>query len=194
MKVLIILEEKNLESSDVKLLHYCKDHFETIKVIVLGKLKNEALILPVVSSIWQAPNVSEYNYLQFQSIISTAIEKEQPDVIIATDSLSNREYLSRISISKNHGILSEITKIQIQNQALTVTKPLYTGKLIAELKIEYLPVILLLKTAKPSCCDDNGKGFGSSIHRRYSDPFPSKLYLFDSKNRESRSKITDGCR
>ncbi|MDE0151449.1 MAG: electron transfer flavoprotein subunit alpha/FixB family protein [Bdellovibrionales bacterium] len=140
MKALVFIES----SSDYfKLIRYAQSLFEEVCFFTIG---SEDMLWPDISSpIFRVlKKDSSYHPCYFSKIVSDLYDQEKPDVLLALDHSSNRDFLPGLSMSKKASFFSDVSEVRLQDHSLFIQKPLYTGKLSAQLKVLQKPCVILL--------------------------------------------------
>ena len=140
MKALVFIES----SSDyLKLIEYTQSLFENVCFFTIG---SEEISWPNISSpvLRVLKKDSSYHPCYFSKIVSDLYDQEKPDIVLALDHSSNRDFLPGLALSKQAGFFSDVSEINFKDNTLFVQKPLYTGKLLARLKVLKKPCFLLL--------------------------------------------------
>ena len=154
MKALVFIES----SSDyLKLIEYAQGLFKDICFFTIG---SEEISWPnISSSVFRIlKKDSSYHPCYFSKIVSDLYEQEKPDVLLALDHSSNRDFLPGLAMSKQAGFFSDVSGINLQNDTLFVQKPLYTGKLSARLKVLKKPCVILLSPSALPVVQKREKG------------------------------------
>ena len=143
MKALVFIEP----SSDyLKFIKYVQSLFKDVCFFTIG---SKDISWPDMSSpIFQVlKEDSSYHPYYFSKIVSDLYDQEKPDIFLALDHLLNRDFLSGLAVSKKASFFSDISEIKLQDGHLFVQKPLYTGKLSAQLKVLKKPCFVLLNSS-----------------------------------------------
>jgi len=154
MKALVFVES----SSDyLKLIKYTQNLFGNVCFFTIG---SKEILWPDISSpvfrvLKENPS---YHPFYFSKIVSDLYDQEKPDVIIALDHSSNRDFLPGLAMSKQAGFFSDVLAINLQGEDLFVQKPLYTGKLLVRLKILKKPCVILLNSSALPVVQKGEKG------------------------------------
>lgn len=173
MKALVFVEP----SSDyLKFVQYAQSLFKDVCFFTIG---SEDISWPVgLSSPFfrVLKEDSSYHPCYFSKIVSDLYDQEKPDIFLALDHLSNRDFLPAVALSKKASFVSSVSKIELREGALFVQRPLYTGKLSARIKILKKPCFLLLtpsalpvfqesETSLPQVKDIDFKPFDNPIKK-----------------------------
>jgi len=140
MKALVFIEPS---SAYLKLIKYAQSLFEEICFFTIG---SEDILWPDISSpVFRIlKEGTSYHPCYFSKIVSDLYDQENPDVLLALDHSSNRDFLPGLALSKQAGFFSDISEVQLKGGDLFIQKPLYTNKLSARLKVLKKPCVILL--------------------------------------------------
>ncbi len=141
MKVLVFIESS---SKYLKLIRYAQDVFKNknVRFFTIGL---EDILWPEISSpVLRVLRESSYHPCHFSKIVSDLYDQENPDIFLALDHPSNREFLSGAACAKQAVFFNDVSDITFQGEDLFIEKPLYTGKLLSKIKILKRPCFILL--------------------------------------------------
>jgi cysteine desulfurase/selenocysteine lyase len=68
--------------------------------------------------------------------MAEAVQKIQPQIILASSSSVGKDLFPRVSAKLNAGVASDCTELQIDGDSVTVKKPVYSGKVFAKVTFE----------------------------------------------------------
>lgn len=145
MKALVYLEPSSLKHS-MSLIDYCNNQFESIHIVSLSQ---EALSISFpegVNASWTEvthTRLSGYHPDYYEAGFLSAIENYKPDVILALDSLLNRDFLPRVAAEMHAPSVNGVTDLKIEGEDILVQRSMYTGKLLAHVRIKKSKSILL---------------------------------------------------
>lgn len=155
-KVLIFTEHQNgtLKRSALELLSFAnKESFE-IASIFIGS-NSAPLIAELglwgVQQIYQMSDAQydKYNPELFEAAFAEAIKTAKPDLILASSSSLGKDLFPRLSAHLNLSCASDCTHIEFNNGKIKATKPLYSGKCLADVHFESTPVVLMRANQLP---------------------------------------------
>ena len=126
MKVLVFIEP---DSEYLKLIKYVQNVFENICFFTIGSKD------------------AGYHPYCFSKIISDLYDQENPDIVLALDHSSSRDFFPGAACAKQASFFNDVSGINLQGEDLFIEKPLYTGKLLSKLKILKKPCFILLKSS-----------------------------------------------
>lgn len=140
MKVLVFVESS---SEYLRLIKYAQSIFKDVQFFTIG---SDNISWPKMSSpIFRVlKENSSYHPCYFSKIVSDLYDREKPDVLLALDHSSNRDFLPGVAVSKKAGFFSDVSELNFKDGGLFIQKSLYTGKLLAQLKVLKKPCFILL--------------------------------------------------
>ncbi len=154
MKALVFIES----SSDyLKLIKYAQSLFKDVRFFTIG---SDDISWPNISStVFRIlKEDSSYHSCYFSKIVSDLYDQEKPDIFLALDHSSNRDFLPGLAISKQASFFNDVSQIDLRGGDLFVQKPLYTGKLLSQLKILSKPCFILLNSSTLPVVQNSEKG------------------------------------
>ena len=146
MKALVFFESKSLESSSLKLVYYCLSVFKNVEIFVFGENFNLKKI-PKVSSVFQFKDLDEYHPYYFQKACQMIMEETKPDVVVCLDHVLNRDFIPRTAVQCKVPVINEAMALKEQDGVLSIQKPLYSGKVEAQILVSKKPCFVLMKPA-----------------------------------------------
>ena len=110
MKALVFIEP----SSDYfKLIEYAQSLFQEVCFFTIG---SQNMVWPQISSpiIRVSKEDSSYHPFYFTQILSDLYDQEKPDLFLALDHSSNRDFVPGVALSKQATFFSDITEIKLK--------------------------------------------------------------------------------
>lgn len=152
-KVLILIEGQgnSIKSSSLELLSFASRNAFAVSALAFGK-DCKSLLAALgewgAKDFYAAEDDSLENYQGeiYLDILNSVIEKVQPNLILASSSLTAKDLLSRAAIKHNALIATDCSGIEVLgSEKIKVTKPLYSGKCFADLELagDKLNIVLL---------------------------------------------------
>lgn len=152
-----------LKRSALELLSFCSQHNFEISAIVTGS--SSSSVIPELgqwgaSHVYQMsdPQFDNYNPELFEKAFSEVISSAKPDIILASSSSLGKDLFPCVSANLNLACASDCTHLDWSNGKLSSTKPLYSGKCLADVQFETTPVVLMRSNQLPliSCPNKSG--------------------------------------
>jgi electron transfer flavoprotein alpha subunit len=97
--------------------------------------------------IWVAddPALADYTTDAYINILSDLIRSADPAVIIIGASAQGKDLAGRLSARLDAGVAMDCIAIKLDNGNLTYTRPMFGGKIIADVEIEGAPQIVAIR-------------------------------------------------
>jgi len=155
-KVLIFTEHQNgtLKRSALELLSFASKESLDISALLVGS-QSSAVMTELgrwgVTHVYQMsePQFDKYNPELFSTSFIEAIQKAQPNLILSSCSSLGKDLFPRVSASLNLACASDCTHLEFHQGKLKATKPLYSGKCLADVQFDTTPVILMRANQLP---------------------------------------------
>lgn len=155
-KVLIFTEHQNgaLKRSALELLSFANKESLEIDAIVIGSSLTTMIAelgLWGVRQVYQMSDAQfdKYNPELFEAAFVDAIKSAKPDLILSSSSSLGKDLFPRVSAHLNLSCSSDCTQIELSNGKLKATKPLYSGKCLADVQFASTPVVLMRANQLP---------------------------------------------
>jgi len=136
-KVLIFLESANgkVKKSSLELLSAAQG--QDVAGLLIGDgvssvaqtLKNYPLKKVFVVN---NPALKDFNSANYLAATAQVIQKFQPDIILASGSMTAKDLFPRVAAKFDAGFLGDCTQIKIEGTNAKVKRPLYSGKCVGE--------------------------------------------------------------
>ena len=114
--------------------------------------------------IWVAddPALADYTTDAYTNILADLIRSADPAVIILGASAQGKDLAGRLSARLDAGVAMDCIAIKLDNGSLTYTRPMFGGKIIADVEIEGAPQIVAIR---PNVMDITEASKDSSIDK-----------------------------
>ncbi|MEE4355065.1 MAG: electron transfer flavoprotein subunit alpha/FixB family protein [Desulfococcaceae bacterium] len=104
------------------------------------------------------PALKEYTVETYVSVIAAAAEQENPPVIILGASAQGKDLSARLAARLNAALAMDCTEIRTENGTLHVTRPMYGGKILADVLLKGSPQIVTLRPNAMEISESAGAG------------------------------------
>ena len=88
------------------------------------------------------PSLTDYRPEPYTAVLAEVAKARAPEVILFPTTTRGRELAAMSAIDLNSGVMADVTAIDIQDGKLRVTRPVYSGKLLAKAVSEAKPQII----------------------------------------------------
>jgi electron transfer flavoprotein alpha subunit len=114
--------------------------------------------------IWVAddPALADYTTDAYTNILAVLIRSADPAVIILGASAQGKDLAGRLSARLDAGVAMDCIALKLDNGSLTYTRPMFGGKIIADVEIEGAPQIVAIR---PNVMDITEASKDSSIDK-----------------------------
>jgi electron transfer flavoprotein alpha subunit len=89
--------------------------------------------------------LSEYRTDAYTNAIAAAVQPLAPAVIISGASVQGKDLSARLAARLDAGLAMDCTGIALQNGVLTYTRPMFGGKILADVQIQGAPQIVAVR-------------------------------------------------
>jgi electron transfer flavoprotein alpha subunit len=130
--------------------------------------------------IWVAddPALTDYTTDAYTNILSGLIQSADPQVIILGASAQGKDLAGRLAARLDAGVAMDCTAIKLENGSLTYTRPMFGGKIVADVEIEGTPQIVAVR---PNVMDIAEAAKDSTIEKPAVDVGEIKTAVIDKK-------------
>ena len=130
--------------------------------------------------IWVAddPALADYTTDAYTNILSGLIQSADPQVIILGASAQGKDLAGRLAARLDAGVAMDCTAIKLENGSLTYTRPMFGGKIVADVEIEGAPQIVAVR---PNVMDITEAAKDSTIEKPAVDVGEIKTAVIDKK-------------
>ena len=130
--------------------------------------------------IWMAddPALTDYTTDAYTNILSGLIQSADPQVIILGASAQGKDLAGRLAARLDAGVAMDCAAIKLENGSLTYTRPMFGGKIVADVEIEGAPQIVAVR---PNVMDITEAAKDSTIEKPAVDVGEIKTAVIDKK-------------
>ena len=113
--------------------------------------------------------LADYNTDAYTNILAGIVELKNPVLIILGASIHGKDLAARLAARLDAGLVMECISIQHDNDKLVFTRPMYGGKILAELEIEGTPQIAAIRPNVMSVKETDKAGTVEKIDAQVGD-------------------------
>ena len=177
-KILVFIEGNNGKAKKSSLELLSATSGNNVAAILIGdnvsSIAQELKNYPVQKAfVFNSASLKDYNSSYYFSCFEHAIKKFNPDVIVASGSMTAKDVLPRVAAKFDAGIVGDCVDLKINGASVAAKRPLYSGKCLAtaeftdnsKIKIVLMrPNQLPQPTQSPSNCEasEENISFGDS--------------------------------
>lgn len=155
-KLLVFAEYQNgkLKRSALELLSFAHQKGLPIEAIVTGS--DSSSVIPElghwgVSTVYQIShsNFDKYNPELFEMAFAEAVKTSAPTAVLASCSALGKDLFPRLAANIGFACASDCTHLDWDAGKIKATKPLYSGKCLADVEFESTPIVLMRANQLP---------------------------------------------
>jgi electron transfer flavoprotein alpha subunit len=109
------------------------------------------------------PALADYRTDAYTNALADVVEALDPAVIITGASVQGKDLAARLAARLNAGLAMDCTGIALQNGVLTYTRPMFGGKIMAEVQVKGSPQIV---TVRPNVMSISPAPRESAVEKR----------------------------
>lgn len=106
--------------------------------------------------------LAEYTTDAYSNVLAELIQSSDPAVIIMGASAQGKDLAGRLAAKLDAGVAMDCVKVQLENDNLTYTRPMFGGKINADVEIEGAPQIVAIR---PNVMDITEAAKNSAIEK-----------------------------
>lgn len=172
-KILVFAEQVNgnLKRSSIELIQAASKSGNTVATVIFGSHASEAAGAAGHNGSAEVHLVKDvaldiYNPELFTANIAGIVEKLKPSILLASASSTGKDLFPRLAARIGAGVASDCTELNISGDAVTATKPLYSGKVLAKAQFENtsLQIVLMRANQLPVTAPDTSKAATITEH------------------------------
>ena len=91
------------------------------------------------------PALADYTTDAYANILSGLIQSAEPAVVILGASAQGKDLAGRLAARLDAGVAMDCTAIKLDNGSLTYTRPMFGGKIVADVEIDGAPQIVAIR-------------------------------------------------
>lgn len=180
MKILVYIEqrENSIKKSSLEALSYANllassNNGEVVAVIIGGDLNNQLNELSKYGAnkiiVCQDPKFEKYSSSAYSKILIDIIKKENANIIFLSATSLGKDLAPRLAAKLDAGLCSDCTSIVIENNDMIITRPVYAGKALIDVKLKS----------------------GIKIYTLRPNVFPLKEVTVNAQKEEYKPELTD---
>lgn len=173
-QILVFIEGQNkqLKRSSLELLSAAQSSGHTVHAVAIGSESCQALSQAshygaTVLHAFREDSLQFYNPEAYTAAIQQIVEIVQPQYLLASATSLGRDLFPRVSARLRAGLASDCTQLNLQGAQLEVVKPLYAGKIFAQVAFKNSPlsIVLMRPNQLPVIAPDASKSASPQEHK-----------------------------
>jgi len=132
--------------------------------------------------------LSEYLTDSYTQVLAEIIAKESPAVVVLGSTSQGKDLSARLAARLNAPLAMDCVAIQVKDGHLMVTRPMYGGKVLADVTLEGAPQIIALRPNAMGIRESAGSG---EVEMVAADPGSSALQFIEKKLETGKIELTE---
>ncbi len=132
--------------------------------------------------------LAEYLADQYIKVVAEAVEKEDPAVVILGASTQGKDLSARLSARLEAPLAMECVAVRVEDGNLIATRPMYGGKIVAEVALNGKPQMVAIRPNAMSIAETQGAG---NVEKLDVDPGDSGLQFVEKKLETGKVELTE---
>ena len=134
------------KSTALELVGKARELGGPVSAVAIGTASGEGLPADLVLTV-DGPDFATYNTDPWVAALAAAVEKVQPDVILATANMIARDVMPRLAARLGVGLACDVVELKLDGGAVVGRRPVYGGKALFDVTVKSSPAIF---TARPN--------------------------------------------
>lgn len=122
--------------------------------------------------------LAEYTTDAYSNVLAELIQSSDPAVIIMGASAQGKDLAGRLAAKLDAGVAMDVVKVQLENGNLTYNRPMFGGKINADVEIEGAPQIVVIR---PNVMDITEAANDSAIEKAAVQLVEAKTAIVEKK-------------
>lgn len=132
--------------------------------------------------------LAEYLTDQYTKVVAEAVAKEDPAVVILGASTQGKDLSARLSARLGAPLAMECVAVRVEDGNLIATRPMYGGKIVAEVALNGKPQMVAIRPNAMSIAETQGAG---NVEKLDVDPGDSGLQFVEKKLETGKVELTE---
>jgi electron transfer flavoprotein alpha subunit len=132
--------------------------------------------------------LKEYNPEAYAAAVAAAVEKESPAVIIVGASSQGKDLAGRLAARLDAGVAMDCTAIRLEGGNVVATRPIYGGKVLAEVALSGAPQIAALR---PNAFKAEETAAAGTVESLDADPGSPKAKFVEKQLETGKVELTE---
>ncbi|OQY07876.1 MAG: electron transfer flavoprotein subunit alpha [Desulfobacteraceae bacterium 4572_123] len=134
------------------------------------------------------PALSEYLTDAYTNVVADIIEKENPATVILGASVQGKDLSARLSARLGAALAVDCVAVNVENESLIVTRPMYGGKILVDVALEGKLRIVAIRPNAMSIAESAGAG---SVEKLDVDAGKIDLNFVEKKLETGKIELTE---
>ncbi|CAB5158046.1 Electron transfer flavoprotein, alpha subunit [Olavius algarvensis associated proteobacterium Delta 3] len=132
--------------------------------------------------------LADYTTGAYTNVVGALIHQESPAVVVIGATAQGKDLSARLSARLDAPLAMDCVAVSIDDGQLTVTRPMYGGKILAEVQMDGDPKIIALRPNAIAITEADGGGAVESLEI---DPGESKIKVLEKTLETGKVELTE---
>jgi electron transfer flavoprotein alpha subunit len=134
------------------------------------------------------PSLAEYLTDTYTQVVADAVGQKDPDVIVLGASTLGKDLAARLAARLDAGMAMDCVAVRIENNAVVATRPMYGGKVLADVALNGKPQIVAVRPNAMAIVENTKDGAVEKLAVNAGD---SKLTFIEKKLETEKVELTE---
>jgi electron transfer flavoprotein alpha subunit len=134
------------------------------------------------------PSLAEYLTDTYTQVVADAVGQKGPDVIVLGASTLGKDLAARLAARLDAGMAMDCVAVRIENNAVVATRPMYGGKVLADVALNGKPQIVAVRPNAMAIVENAKDG---AVEKLAVNPGDSKLTFVEKKLETEKVELTE---
>ena len=134
------------------------------------------------------PSLAEYLTDTYTQVVADAVGQKGPDVIVLGASTLGKDLAARLAARLDAGMAMDCVAVRIENNAVVATRPMYGGKVLADVALNGKPQIVAVRPNAMAIFENAKDG---AVEKLAVNPGGSKLTFVEKKLETEKVELTE---
>ncbi|MFP4423258.1 MAG: electron transfer flavoprotein subunit alpha/FixB family protein [Desulfococcaceae bacterium] len=130
----------------------------------------------------------EYDPEAYTAVVAAAVEKESPAVILMGASSQGKDLAGRLAARLKAGVAMDCTAVRLEGGNVVATRPIYGGKVLAEVALSGAPQIAALR---PNAFEAEENAAAGTVEPLDADPGSPKAKFVEKQLETGKAELTE---
>jgi len=132
--------------------------------------------------------LADYTTDAYTNVVADLIQKESPAVVVIGATAQGKDLVARLSARLDAPLTMDCIGVSIDNGQLTATRPMYGGKILAEVQMDGDPKLVAIRPNAMTITEAEGSG---AVETLDVDPGESKLKVLEKTLETGKVELTE---
>jgi len=132
--------------------------------------------------------LADYRTDTYTTVVAELVAAEKPSVVVLGASTQGKDLAARLAARLEAALAMDCTAVQVDGESIVAVRPIYGGKVLAEVALSGSPQIVAVRPNAVSIVETAKDG---AVEKRDADPGQSRLSVVDKTLETERVELTE---